>query len=454
MTKEIRPTTLAGIKSLANQLKRSQDIKHHIALDLAAQQAGYQNIRHAQRALKGAAGVKQPVASYKVYVTAYWRDSSTRALGRETLSVALSKPWIELVEPAKLPRSKRLEGFHGVALNHLELRFNTSSQSQARSKVCEAVRALQFMDATGLRPTSAWTRAFPGVSSDDSLPGQDHASVWYDRSNKRYVVADEPYEAAANECSVERAAWAERNGFSIIRPNWRGMYNPDGESQIYLVSHREKGVPLESIARALDGLPSPVTETNWNGESAPTFPSFSPPDWQPLPVKKRAAVKVPRKHKAANTGMHPARKLLVEGMNHLVRNNLVSLTGGEEDESGHCMALVAGKPSLIRWNDIGHQELSFSVWWDYDHSKHPQANLQGNAREEFHTAAPLAKRRHYPKFVGAVAAGWFERKTGQHIQGTGSGGIHRLFMRPDAKQALQEMVNPVGEGFSTEGSVF
>lgn len=54
--KQIKPTTLVGIKRYAHQLKKAEAIPYLAALDRAAQAAGYQNFRHAQSALDQSAG--------------------------------------------------------------------------------------------------------------------------------------------------------------------------------------------------------------------------------------------------------------------------------------------------------------------------------------------------------------------------------------------------------------
>jgi len=50
-SKDLHPSTLAGIKKLASVIGRERGIPHHDALEAAAKQAGYQNIRHARRVL-------------------------------------------------------------------------------------------------------------------------------------------------------------------------------------------------------------------------------------------------------------------------------------------------------------------------------------------------------------------------------------------------------------------
>lgn len=47
----IKPTTITGMKSLAKQLKKHYGYAHHVALDMAAKQAGYENFQHARNKL-------------------------------------------------------------------------------------------------------------------------------------------------------------------------------------------------------------------------------------------------------------------------------------------------------------------------------------------------------------------------------------------------------------------
>ncbi|HCL3968299.1 TPA: hypothetical protein N2B65_006002 [Pseudomonas aeruginosa] len=45
------PTTLVGIKRLAKAIKREHEVPQHLALDIAAQKAGYRDYSHAQKVL-------------------------------------------------------------------------------------------------------------------------------------------------------------------------------------------------------------------------------------------------------------------------------------------------------------------------------------------------------------------------------------------------------------------
>ena len=200
--------------------------------------------------------------------------------GRETLPVQLSAQWRDLITRAQLKNHRALAPFRPEGPDHLAQGHLARSQSQARSSICAAARALQFIDATKLRPSSGYGRALPGVDPADALPSRDHDSVWYEPTTKRYLLVDEPYERAAESRAGERALWAHRHGFTIVKPSWPGMYNPHGGSRLYLIADSKKGTPLAPIANALAGLPAPLVEetwNTWNGESAPMTPTFQSP---------------------------------------------------------------------------------------------------------------------------------------------------------------------------------
>ncbi|QPB20380.1 hypothetical protein [Rhizobium sp. 007] len=152
------------------------------------------------------------------------------------------------------------------------------------------------------------------------------------------------------------------------------------------------------------------------------------------------------------------RKLLVLGVNEAIKQGRISLAAppgdAPTDEDGRLFACIAGYPSVVLWNSISVGELRVSVWWNYDHSKHPQAESSGNAREMFSLGRPLAKKAHYPKFVGATASAWLERKTGKHLQGNGKRNIFDTYLRADMKEKLRAIPDPNPEGYEAEGQFF
>lgn len=69
----LRPSSIEGIKRLADRIKRDQAIKHADALERASQAAGYSNYPHARHALT-LQSTTAPVARHDIHITAYWRD--------------------------------------------------------------------------------------------------------------------------------------------------------------------------------------------------------------------------------------------------------------------------------------------------------------------------------------------------------------------------------------------
>lgn len=109
---------------------------------------------------------------------------------------------------------------------------------------------------------------------------------------------------------------------------------------------------------------------------------------------------------------------------------------------------------MVRWHAISCGELQLSVWWKYDHSQRPQANLEGNQCESFNGSQPLAKPQHFPKIIGAAASGWIERQTGKYLQGRGKEGLFDLYTRRGELQHLEMLPVPTPSGFSAEGKYF
>jgi hypothetical protein len=283
----IRPTTLEGIKRLAKSLKVERRVQHVQALDVASQAAGFQNFRHASNALRTGPAPEQEIHGYRVFLSAYWEQRESGASGRETLTIWLSSPWTNLITPLQLKNHPALAGFRKDGPDHFVHERQQNSRPHARNYVCAAARVFYFMDATKLRPSQGYSRVFPGGDTGNEIPWLDHESVWYDRNTKRYLIADEPYEPAAEGWRSEREDWAKKHGFVIVKPEWAGMYAPDIGSRLYLIADKTKGIPLSPVAAALEKLPAAIVASTWNGESAPMKPLFVSPGT----IAKAAAVK-------------------------------------------------------------------------------------------------------------------------------------------------------------------
>ncbi|KKX49782.1 hypothetical protein [Sphingobacterium sp. IITKGP-BTPF85] len=153
--------------------------------------------------------------------------------------------------------------------------------------------------------------------------------------------------------------------------------------------------------------------------------------------------------------VNPYRNLLISAINTLLDKRIISLNGKSSDsENGHIFVELFGYPSVILWQDIGFDELRISVWWKYNHELHPQANLTGNARENFNGSSPLANRIHYKKFVGVIASGWLERSTGKYLQGKNREAIFDVYTRKGEKDELEKQSLQKPKAFGIEGKVY
>lgn len=216
------PSTIAGIKRLAIEIKREQRISHSLALDLAAKEAGFQNFRHAS------SGLSAPVVAdtdHTAYLTAYWVKPRGEYFerGRLTLSVQLVKPLDQTVSRHQLMSARHLAGFRIEAQDHLEFKLDIPREEEgARETLAAAARTLRFMAATGLRPATTQKERWPLLTRFETLPGADHYSLWIDR-NGDWIYMDEPYEKSV---LAERLDWAKRNDMTMVRPAWEGLYSP------------------------------------------------------------------------------------------------------------------------------------------------------------------------------------------------------------------------------------
>ncbi|MES1973345.1 MAG: hypothetical protein V4472_12880 [Pseudomonadota bacterium] len=299
--KSVRPSTIDGIKSLAKSIKRDKGIKHSEALDCAAQAAGFSNFTHATREL----GDKP---RHFLWITARWFDRATKERGQETLKVGFDRPYAELVSPSQARSDRYLGNVRADAPDHLVILSMSENVDLARRHVCEVARTLQFIDATGLKPSDA-RRPYPKGRFDNRVPNQDHASVWWDPVHRRHVLADEPYVRPEDPISEERLAWAKRYGWEIVKPAWGSIYWTDGGCWLFLMTDRAKGPSLKPLADALEKAPKPVAAKRWTGFSGAYHAAVDTPGTRAGAAAKEAAVAKVRK---------PARKRL-HCLHHVIR---------------------------------------------------------------------------------------------------------------------------------------
>lgn len=286
MTKPVTPSLLGHIKRQAQRIRKERGLQHALALDAASSEAGFANYREVQNCLKGQPGQAAALARFALEISAYWRDRQSGASGHETLTLMLDQPLEQLLSPKQLDAARRLRDFRRVGEDRIEATGMRGSQESCRSAVMMAARTIQFAQATGLVPSAGYSKAYPGGSTANRPPGEDHATIWYDRSTRSYVIADEPYEQSVQGKTTLREQWAITHGYEVVKPAWPGMYNPEGGSRLFLLA-RAGTVPLTKLSQSLSALVRPPSWQQWKGKSSGLLTST---------VSRPQQVQTPPKH--------------------------------------------------------------------------------------------------------------------------------------------------------------
>lgn len=315
----VRPTTLEGVKSLATQLRKEQGIKHTTALDLAARAANCTNFRHARRVLP-----MRPTAVTSPYVllTIYWYDTKQQhRRGRETLRIELPRPILNICGKSALKNVRGFGDLRMVADDHFVCDTLADTQDYARGRLCTAERSLRFMEHTGLLPSREYRKAYNNRWRDDELPSRDHATYWVDSASGQFILVDEPYRGVPKE--AERAAWAARTGWLIVKTSWPGMYYPYN-CDLYVATEGGSSYDLNALVAKIDAIPAPPIADEWHGESSPSWDTFLSPMTRTKLDKRRARSKgtiypvpssttVPYNYNPGSLRRRPAGKMGADG---------------------------------------------------------------------------------------------------------------------------------------------
>lgn len=258
--------TLNGIKRAAIKLKRRTGMKHNEALEQIAREAGFTDYHAATVAY-----VAVPeVPGYAITIDEFWLDRSAGTRGKESRTFMLPKPLGDLV------KSHQLSGYlGGTKISELGLigYGHSHSQAQARSEICRIARTLQFMAATGLKP-SRGGRCYPKSDQSYRPPGADHDHGWYDPVTRSFLLTEEPYPGRHQRSAEARKVWAAKHGWETVQSHWGSMYGHGTE--LYLTA-KAGGINLAGLARRLAALPAPFSELDWPGEDNGETKASMPP---------------------------------------------------------------------------------------------------------------------------------------------------------------------------------
>jgi hypothetical protein len=247
-------STIDGLKRAAKKVKRETGMSHTQALEHVARAGGFQNFIHASRNI----GDLPNPPRFAVTISQYWFDRKAETRGTERLVVELSQPLTALVRP------HNLKGYLGGAQLQGDDRLHGydkgEDQDHARNLACRLARALQFMDATGLKPSTG-KRFYPKSDWHNRPPGVDHDHGWYDPETKTHLFTDEPY-GFGDETKSERDLWCERHQFDIIQADRPSVYGYGTE--MYLIAKRGTGLDLGGLVTKLEASAPPVSEKDWD----------------------------------------------------------------------------------------------------------------------------------------------------------------------------------------------
>ncbi len=280
----IHPSTLEGVKRLANQIKKDRGIKHSEALDLASRAANCENFRHARRVLPANA---RSEANHPVLLTVYWKDNSNFYRGRETLTVNLSKAILEVCGKKEIVQVRGFGWMRMVAADHFVSDHLAASQRDARGDACLAARSLRFMEHTGLRPAPR-DSAFPDWWDHDELPNCDHTTAWLSSADGQYILVDEPYRKAIKEDAREK--WARAHKWHLRKSAWPGMYFPHS-CDLHVATDGNGDFDFEALMKKVDAIPAPVTVDNWTGDSDLSWDIYVSPAAKTPQDRRRAQSK-------------------------------------------------------------------------------------------------------------------------------------------------------------------
>ena len=235
---------LLDLKNRARRIARDEQLPHHAALDEAARQGGFQNYMHAMRQLPGedAGPVRHPVE-----IIQRWFVRKTGERGTVRASVTLAAPLTEMVRPQHL-----VENLNGCQLEGGSLVVSSGWMRDGRESIYDVgkvARTLQFMDATGLKPSRA-RRCYPKGDWDNRPPIADHDNCWFDPESKVHILSTEPYPGRAQWRDPDQEAGEEKHRWATFRVDWGSVYGH--ETDLYLLCPDSYAATLRRKVAALE----------------------------------------------------------------------------------------------------------------------------------------------------------------------------------------------------------
>jgi hypothetical protein len=144
---------------------------------------------------------------------------------------------------------------HYADMNWIRTNIRARNREGIAETLATARRAINFMDATGLKTSRAWSSIFRG----NTPYGLDHTQVWRDE-NKRIIITTEPY--FASDGKIEKLTkWCKDNEWRLLRaPKNVGIWNCckascdvgcSTHTNMFILSPKKNGGDVEKVLSAL-----------------------------------------------------------------------------------------------------------------------------------------------------------------------------------------------------------
>lgn len=259
MGKSISQGFVDSLKRKAKRLERERpELTHSQALDLVAQQEGYENWSLLARDVEHheAATNNHKAYPYKLYLRGVSERSGIGAEARLSTKYPATQygkhQWIDWKTRREIGQTDFTRTASLVCANESEL----------SRRMVTAQRIIAFMDATDLRASYD----FRGVFGSHVYPGAfDHPCIWKD-AEKRYILTIEPYVSAGKPVQD----WCASQGWSYeVLPKGFGIWNPCdascsptciGHTQLIVVAPKLRGGDLQATVRAILSMPRVMPE--------------------------------------------------------------------------------------------------------------------------------------------------------------------------------------------------
>jgi hypothetical protein len=253
MGRSISQGFVDSLKRKAKRLERERpELTHSQALDLIAQQEGYENWSLLARDVEQSTDARRvteryPYALHLRGIALDTKIELTTRLRSKHPAAHYGKMWINW----------KIQGGRGQSKHEATAVMTDRGELNLRYRLALAQRMVSFMDATDLRAS----QDFRGVFGSRIVPGPfDHQLIWKD-AGKRYILTVEPYVSAGKPVQD----WCASQGWSYeVLPKGFGIWNPCdascsptciGHTQLIVVAPKRRGGDLQATVRAILSMP-------------------------------------------------------------------------------------------------------------------------------------------------------------------------------------------------------